>query len=368
MAGASWQTDASRRIRTPDALPAYIQLTDKERAFFASDRTDARTGFGMAIPPHVLESLRVAAANNGGVLPLNDPLRRQAIPTIDERHELDYELIDPLGEDLYTVAPRVIHRYPDRVLVLVTDECALHCRHCFRRRFTGSSGGAITDGELAAAVSYVCEHVAVREVLLSGGDALLLSDARVGRVVTAFRQARADLVLRVATRAPVVIPNRVTDHLVATLAAAEPLWLVTQFNHPAEITAESIVAIKKVIDSGIPVVNQTVLLRGVNDVATTLADLFTQLVSHRVKPYYLFQGDLAPGTSHFRVSLSRGLELVRELRSRVSGLAMPTYAVDIPGGGGKVRLEESAIVRETADRYELLDAEGTVYSYPREES
>jgi len=270
----------------------------------------------------------------------NDPLRRQAIPTTDEDVRVEGENLDPLAEVSHSIFPRLIHRYTNRVALLVTDRCVLYCRHCFRRRFTAGGELGVSDSELQEIGSYLSVHPEIREILLTGGDPLTLSDVRLEQIITTLRKVRNDLVIRLCTRMPVTYPARVTDELVARLRpfTSPALFLMTQFNHFREVTPESRRAIDRFVDAGIPVMNQSVLLRGVNDNVDTLERLMNDLVAIRVKPYYLFQGDLVGGTAHLRVPLEQGLEIERMLRERLSGLAMPQYAVDLPNGGGKVPL------------------------------
>lgn len=302
--------------------------------------------------------------------PATDPIAAQYIPREEEKHVLEYESPDPISDGEFSVAPRLIHHYHDRVLLLVNDRCATYCRHCFRRHFTGSSTGRITDEELAGAAAYLAEHREVEEVLLSGGDPLMLPDEELGRIIRILRDAAVDreLMIRLGTRMPVVLPSRITAALCDTLVRASGgrIWLVTHINHPRELSAEFRAAAEKLISSGIPVLNQAVLLKGVNDDADTLEQLFRGLIKLRVKPYYLFQGDLAAGTSHFRTSIEKGLELMDAIRGRLSGIAMPTYAVDLPGGGGKIPLTRASIADMDEGWYYLKGPAGKTYRYPRE--
>jgi lysine 2,3-aminomutase len=340
----------------PERLAQRLVLTEDERAYLREIE-----GRDDLLPVRITDYYLSLIDDSP-----DDPLRRQAVPRIQELTWLDYELSDPLGENRHRAADRLIHRYRDRVLVLATDSCAMYCRHCFRRGFAGHRNGAISEEQLAEACEYIRVHDEVTEVILSGGDPLTLPPPRLGLILSALRDARPEAVFRVGTRLPVVLPANVTDRLVAVLSEAAPLWVVAQFNHPREITASSTEAVLKLVRSGVPVVNQTVLLEGVNDTVGTLEELFHGLVRMRVKPYYLFQGDLARGTAHLRVPLRRGLELVRCLRSRLSGLAMPTYAVDLPGGGGKVPLTESYLEGEENGRYRFIAPDGREFFYPVE--
>jgi lysine 2,3-aminomutase len=253
------------------------------------------------------------------------------------------------------------------VLLLATDRCFVHCRHCLRRHFTATEDRHISTKEIEEAARYVDAHGQVKEVIISGGDALMLSTSRLDALIARFRAGRPELILRVATRAPAVAPSRVDEELARVLGARQPLWLVCQFNHPRELTDEATAALRRLAREGVPLANQSVLLRGINDDVKVLERLFRGLYARGVKPYYLFQGDLARGTSHLRVPLSRGFELVAELRRRLSGLAMPTYAVDLPGGGGKVPLTESYLEGEGDDAYLFRSLEGELYRYPKEE-
>ncbi len=300
--------------------------------------------------------------------PTVDPIAAQFIPRPEEELWLPYETADPLADDRYRVTRRLIHHYPDRVLLLVNDRCATYCRHCFRRHFTGHDTGRISEEELAAALSYLRDTPDVQEILLSGGDPLMLPDAHLARILSELRAVREDYIIRIATRVPVVQPRRITDAFVDGLVGGGPTWIVTQVNHPREMTTLFDRAIGRFVDRGLPVLNQAVLLRGVNDSADTLEELFRGLLKRRVKPYYLFQGDLAAGTAHFRTSIDEGLSLIRELRSRLSGMAIPTYAVDLPDGGGKIELHEGSVLRREENWYVLGGLDGREYRYPREDS
>ena len=316
---------------------------------------DTRLPFGVSRP-------YAALARSGD--PLSDPIAAQYVPTEKELVVLPYESTDPIGDTSYLVTDRLVHHYPDRALLLVSDRCATYCRFCFRRHFTGHGGGRISDEQLEDACAYLSGTPSVREILLSGGDPLMLSDKDLETVLGRVKHVDPDYIIRICTRMPVVLPSRVTDDLARMLGRFGSVWVVVHANHPRELTDEFRSAIRLLLGAGVPVVNQSVLLRGINDDAAVLEDLFRGLVRSGVKPYYLFQGDLASGTAHFRVPLIRGIQLMQELRSRISGLALPTYAVDLPGGG-KVPVE-SALLRVEADAFVLRGADGAEYRYPRE--
>jgi lysine 2,3-aminomutase len=364
MADSSWRDDLSRITSRAEDLTGFLDLTEAERGFLGAPRTHGR--LPLRLSPQLVRRLAAVAHDAGGRLPVAHPLRREFIPTAAELVTISGELADPLGEKRRSPLPRLIHSYPDRALLLVTDQCAVHCRHCFRSRFTGGDRGAVSARELAEVSTYLAGHPEIRELILSGGDALMLADEPLGAILDAARQARPEIVFRVATRLPIMLPGRVTSELLKLLRAYAPLWVVVQVNHSAELDGEAAQVLGRLVESGLPVINQTVLLSGVNDDVATLEELFTTLVRLQVKPYYLFQGDLAPGTAHFRVNLERALEIVAELRRRISGLAMPVFAVDIPGGAGKVRLEPSALVGEDEAGYRLRAQDGEIYHYPKE--
>jgi lysine 2,3-aminomutase len=258
-----------------------------------------------------------------------------------------------------------VHHYHDRVLLLASDRCATYCRHCFRRHFTGNGGGRVSDRQLEEICAYLGRTPSVREVLLSGGDPLMLSDSDLGRIIERLKAVDPGYIIRICTRLPVVLPSRVSDSLVRTLEGFESIWVVIHANHPREVTEDFRAAMRRLLAAGVPVLSQAVLLRGVNDDADTLETLFRGLVRAGVKPYYLFQGDLAAGTAHFRVPIERGMELMAVLRGRLSGLALPTYAVDLPGGAGKVPVE-SSLLRIEGDDCVFRAADGSERRYPRE--
>jgi lysine 2,3-aminomutase len=295
-----------------------------------------------------------------------DPLVRQFFPSAAERLCRPEESPDPLSERLHGVLPRLIHQYPNRVLIRVNGECAAYCRFCYRRGLLHERRGWLSPAEAAAIGRYLEERRGViKEVLLSGGDPLFASDQRLAELLQLLRRSLPEAVLRVCTRLPVVLPGRVTAGLTELLQAASPLVLVLHCNHPAELSAEVRASLSRLRLAGIPLVGQSVLLRGVNDRAEILEQLCNDLLACGVQPYYLFQGDLAAGTAHFRVALSRGLALYAELRRRLSGLALPRYAVDAPDGKGKMYLPEDIAGRDDSG-WLLRNAFGAEARYPEE--
>jgi len=302
--------------------------------------------------------------------PAEDPIAAQFMRTASEDLVLPYETSDPLAEARFMPVPRLIHRYPNRALLLACERCATYCRHCFRRHFTGQSEGQISEQDLARIAGYVGTHPEIEEVLISGGDPLMLEDRRLADILERLSTAAAPrpLVFRLATRMPVVLPARITLALADLLRqhGQGRLWVITQVNHPVEMTDAFAQAIGHLVDAGIPVLNQAVLLRGVNNDLDCLVRLFGGLVRLRVKPYYLLQGDLASGTSHFRTTIEEGLVLMDGLRDRVSGMAVPTYAVDLPDGGGKIVLTRATVLGVEDGHYILRDRRGGLHRYPYE--
>ena len=322
-------------ITTLEQLKNHLDLTQEELSWKPDD-----VGVPLCITEYYLSLID----------PQNpeDPLRRQVVPTCRENEELQSESADPLAEVGHSHGERLIHRYSNRVAFLATDICPMYCRHCFRRRFTGNMMGPASEKDVADASDYIRTRPQIREMLLTGGDPLTLSDKQLDRMIGTFRKARPDLIIRICTRYPVSQPSRIDERLIAMFKrhTSAPFYLMTQFNHPREITEESIKAVSLFVDAGIPAFNQSVLLREVNDDADILEELCNRLLQIRVKPYYLFQGDMVSGTAGFRVPLKKGMEIERELRIRLSGLGMPNYVADLPDGGGKVPLCGSYILRQ----------------------
>jgi lysine 2,3-aminomutase len=297
----------------------------------------------------------------------DDPIRRQFFPDPREALPDSCALDDPLGEYRFRAAPRLVHQYRDRALLLATGTCAGYCRYCFRRVWL-SSAPSVTVGDLQSELAYLAAHPEIREILVSGGDPLTLDNAVLSELFRSLRTARPGILLRVCTRVPITEPLRVDGETLALFAAFRPLRLAVQINHPRELSAPCRAAFAAGVSAGIPVHIQTVLLRGINDDPALLAQLFRDCLDMGLSPYYLFQMDLAPGTAHFRVPLKQGLALYHELGGLISGLGLPAYAVDLPGGGGKIRLRENVIAGEKAtpagNVYVLRDSGGKEWHYP----
>ena len=322
-----WRWQHRHALRTPQALARVVDLSASEQQGLAL----AAARFRLGVTPYYASLMDARHPSC--------PIRMQAIPAAEEVGASQGDLRDPLGEDAHRPVRAVVHRYPDRVLLLVTGTCSVYCRHCTRRRITSGEEGAFDRAAVEQGIAYVRAHREVRDVLVSGGDPLVLGDERLAWVLRELRSVPHVEILRLATRAPVTCPMRIDDALAAMLRSVKPLFVVTHFNHPKECTAEAGEACERLVDHGVPVENQSVLLRRVNSSARTIADLNHRLLRWRVRPYYLHQGDLAEGTGHLRTPLACGIGILERLRGHTSGLAVPHLAVDLPGGGGKVTVQ-----------------------------
>jgi lysine 2,3-aminomutase len=292
------------------------------------------------------------------------PIRRQVIPRIEETWDSEAEMSDPCGEDAHMPVPGLVHRYPDRVLFLVTDRCAAYCRYCTRSRVVSGVGAQHLETDFEQAFRYLEAHQEVRDVLLSGGDPLLLSDSRLERILQRIRSIPHLEFVRIGSRIPVFLPQRITPELCALLRKFHPLWISIHVNHPRELTTEVRDALGRLADAGIPLGNQSVLLRGVNDDLPTMRTLVQKLLLCRVRPYYLYQCDLIRGSSHLRVPVSRGIEIIEGLRGHTSGYAVPQFVIDAPGGGGKVPINPEYVVHHNAQRTVIRNFEGRIFEYP----
>ncbi len=311
---------------------------------------------------HEIYPLRISAYYLELIKKIGLPLWKQGVPNL---HELDDStgLIDPLDEENLSPVPFLVHKYPDRALFLVCNECAMYCRFCTRKRKVGKAEMMINDTTIAAGLEYLAKTPAITDVLVSGGDPLMLSDQRLESILKALRAIPSIATIRIGSRIPCTLPMRVTPKLAAMLKKYHPLYINTHFNHPAEITEESTLACRHLADAGIPLGCQTVLLRGVNDSPEIIRQLMKRLLEIRVKPYYLFQADLTRGTSHFRTTIDTGLEIMQHLIGHISGMAVPTYALDSPGGGGKIPLTPDYL-EHLGETLEFKTYLGLPCSYP----
>lgn len=347
----NWHWQVRNRIETLEQLKRHIALTREEEDGVKESLKTLR----MAITPYYLSLIDPDDPNC--------PVRRQAIPTGHETHISPADLLDPLHEDEDSPVPGLTHRYPDRVLMLITDMCSMYCRHCTRRRFAGHQDAELPRDRVEKAIDYIARTPQVRDVLLSGGDALMVSDTRLEYIIKRLRDIPHVEIIRIGTRTPVVCPQRITDDLANMLKKYHPIWVNTHFNHPREITPESVEACAKLANAGVPLGNQSVLLRGVNDCAATMKVLVQQLVKIRVRPYYIYQCDLSMGLEHFRTPVSKGIEIVEALRGHTSGFAVPTYVVDAPGGGGKTPVMPTYIISQSPGKIVLRNFEGVITTY-----
>jgi lysine 2,3-aminomutase len=347
-----WRWQLQHAVKTADELGRLIRLTPEE---LEGARSAENAGFPLSITPYYLS---LADPADPGC-----PIRRQVVPHAAERREVPGDLADPLGEEAHEVAPGLIQRYPDRALLFATDRCAVYCRFCTRSRLVGAGGGARSLARLGPAFAYLRAHPEVRDVIVSGGDPLAMATDRLVGIVGALRQVPSVETIRLATRVPVALPQRITAELVRALRPHHPLWVMTHFNHPKELTPDSRRACRRLADAGFPVMNHTVLLRGVNDDAGVLAELFRGLVRERVRPYYLLQADPVRGTAHLRTPLAVGIRLMGELQGRLSGIALPRLIVDTPGGLGKVPVGVDYVVARAPGRTRLRTHRGVEVDY-----
>ena len=291
------------------------------------------------------------------------PIRRQVIPRGEETHTASWELSDPCGEDSHSPVPGLVHRYPDRVLFLVTDRCAAYCRYCTRSRLVSNASGYDFHPHFNEQLAYIREHEEVRDVLLSGGDPLLFSDEKLEQLLAQLRAIPHVEFLRIGTRIPIFLPQRITPELCAMLKRYHPLFMSVHTNHPRELTTEVRAALGRLADAGIPLGNQSVLLKHVNDDVTVMRALVQKLLMCRVKPYYVYQCDPISGSAHLRTSVARGLEIMEGLRGHTTGYAVPQYVIDAPGGGGKVPVNPEYVLSRAADRVVIRNYEGKVFEY-----
>ncbi|WP_442604318.1 lysine 2,3-aminomutase [Paenibacillus sp. KN14-4R] len=292
------------------------------------------------------------------------PIRKQSVPLSAEIMKTQYDLEDPLQEDDDSPTPGLTHRYPDRVLFLVTNQCSMYCRYCTRRRFSGQVGMGVPKKQLNDAIAYIRNTPEIRDVLLSGGDGLLINDTVLEYILKNLREIPHVEIIRIGTRAPVVFPQRITENLCNILKKYHPIWLNTHFNHPLEITEEAKKACDMLSYAGVPLGNQSVILAGINDSTAIMKKLMHELVKIRVRPYYIYQCDLSEGIGHFRAPVSKGLEIIENLRGHTSGYAVPTFVVDAPGGGGKIALTPNYLISQSPDKVVLRNFEGVITSYP----
>ena len=347
-----WHWQLRHSLRTTAELERVLDLTDEERT--ALDRCGSL--LPVAVTPYYMSLLSADDADCG--------LRRTVVPVQNEFLRTHGEADDPLNEDGHSPVPGLVHRYPDRVLFLVLDRCATYCRYCTRSRVVGQDELRPNRGRWETALDYIRSHPEIRDVLLSGGDPLTLSDERLDYLLGELRKIPHVQFVRIGTKVPAVLPQRITPALVKVLRRHHPLWLSLHYLHPNECTPESTLACRRLADAGIPLGSQTVLLKGVNDDVGIMKTLIHSLLMMRVRPYYLYQCDPISGSSHFRTTIQKGLDIIRGLRGFTTGYAVPTYVVDAPGGGGKIPLQPESLVGYDGGDALLRNYEGQIHRYP----
>ena len=350
-----WHWQLKNRITSFSELAKYIELQPEEEAVAKSEAFS----FRMAITPHYLSLIDHSNPN--------DPVRLQAIPRMCESDFSLSDMADPLHEDADAPVPGMTHRYPDRVLLLLTDQCAMYCRHCTRRRKAGENDAPMPKSNVDKAIDYIREHTEVRDVILSGGDPLTLGDERLDEVLSALSKIDHIDIVRIGSRLPVVLPQRITEGLLNVLRKYKFVWLNTHYNHPNELGADATAALAKLSEAGVPLGNQSVLLKGINDNVDVMKALVHKLVRNRVRPYYIYQCDLSEGIAHFRTPVAKGIEIMESLRGHTSGLCIPTFVVDAPGGGGKIPVMPNYVVSQMPGRVILRNYEGFITAYTEPE-
>lgn len=350
-----WRWQLRNRVTTLEQLEQIMTIDDKKKAGIKK----CLTKFRMAISPYYANLMEPDNPNC--------PIRQQAVPSHLETRTFKHDIRDPLAEDIDSPTPGITHRYPDRVLFIVTDQCSMYCRHCTRRRVTGVTDGKRSEKEISKAIEYIKKTPLVRDVLISGGDPFSLSDDALEDIVKRVRAIDTVEIIRIGTRMPVVLPMRITEKLANMLQKYHPIWINTHFNHPYEVTPEAAKACDILTRAGIQLGNQSVLLKGVNDCPHIMKRLVQDLMKIRVRPYYLYQCDLSVGIEHFRTSVGKGIELVERLRGYTSGLAVPTFVIDAPGGGGKIPISPQYMLSRSDKKIIVRNYEGTICAYTEPE-
>jgi lysine 2,3-aminomutase len=346
-----WRWQLKHRVTRAEQLKLILNLSQEEIEAIEVSKGRLAT----AITPYFAKLMDRQDSNC--------PIRRQAIPTLNEFHLSPADLLDPCAEDENSPVPHLVHRYPDRVLLLVTDKCAVYCRYCTRRRMVGESEKSITDEQLDQALAYIQSTKKIRDVLISGGDPLLLEDDVLDGILSKIYKIPHVEIIRIGTRVPVTLPQRITPSLTAILKKYHPLWMSIHFTHPKEVTKEVRRACGLLLDAGIPLGSQTVLLRGINDRAVVMKRLMHELLKLRVRPYYIYQCDLAMGTEHFRTPIAVGINIIEKLRGHTTGYAVPSFVIDAPGGGGKIPVGPTYLISQDKGKMVLRNYQGRVFEY-----
>ena len=346
-----WHWQLKHRVCVKDELAQIIKLTPDEEEGIKK----ASGRLSMAVTPYWATLIDPEDPNC--------PLRRQAIPTVMESIVGPHEMVDPCAEDRDSPAPHLVHRYPDRVLLLATEHCAMYCRHCTRRRLVGDHQEVNSVSRFDAAIDYIKSNKKIRDVLISGGDPFILEDEDIENLIQKIRSISHVEFLRIGTRVPVTLPQRITEKFVNMLKKYSPIWVSVHFNHPKEITKRCKIACDMLADAGIPLGSQSVLLKGINDRPYIMKKLVQELLQIRVRPYYIYQCDPVRGTQHFRTPVAVGINIMEKLRGHTSGYAVPTYVIDGPGGGGKIPVGPNYILSQAKGKYVLRNYKGKIYTY-----
>lgn len=349
----NWKWQLQHTVTTPEQLAEILPLGEDEIARIRKTLPK----YKFAVAPYYLSLVDPANPEC--------PIRLQSIPTEAELHLEPGEMNDPLAEDADMPVPNVVHRYPDRVLVTITGVCSMYCRFCTRRRFVLDKEGHKERNEVDVICDYIASHREIRDVIVSGGDALMMGKAMLVEILSRIRAIPHVEIMRIASKIPCVLPMRITDELVDTLKLFKPLYFMTHFNHPYELTPEVKIACDRLVDGGIPMLNQSVLLRKINSDALIMKKLMQELLALRVKPYYIYQCDLSEGISHFRTPVEKGIEILESLRGHTSGLAVPEFVIDVPGGGGKIPVGPNYLISQSDKKVVVRNYEGFISTYPQ---
>ncbi|NOY09427.1 MAG: lysine 2,3-aminomutase [Spirochaetes bacterium] len=348
-----WQL--RNRITTVDHLTEILKISKSEK----ENLEKVCRKFGFSVTPYYLSLID---RNNP-----DDPIKKQAIPAVNELYNAPEDLIDSIAEDSFSPVPGVIHRYPDRLILIVTEQCSMYCRFCTRRRLVSQLDGMASSKDIDRAIEYIKKKKIIRDVLLTGGDPLILGDDKLENIISRIRAIDHVEIIRIGSRMPVVCPQRITEKLCKMFQKYHPFYFNTHFNHPDEITPEAKRASEMITDHGIPLGNQTVLLKGINDCPYIMKKLVHELIKIRIKPYYIYQCDLAMGTSHFRTSVAKGIEIIENLRQHTTGFAVPTFIIDATGGGGKIPVMPNYLISMNDRKVVLRNYEGFISSYTEPE-
>jgi lysine 2,3-aminomutase len=346
-----WHWQQQNRLRSAMDIEKHFTLSDNEKRACV----EATARFNMAVTPYYFSLI-----DPGNI---NDPVRRQSIPVMEELEKQVGEYDDPMAEDVHMPVEGLTHRYPDRALLYTTHNCPVYCRHCFRKRKVSDPHSAASKNQLAAGIDYVRRTPQIRDLLLSGGDPLTFSDERLDQILTELRQIKHLEIIRIATRNPVTLPQRITPELATIFRKHHPIYVNTHFNHLQECTYEASQALELLADSGCVLGNQMVLLKGVNEQASMVRSMNQWLLKYRCRPYYIFQCDATTGIAHFRTPIAKGLKIIEELRGWTSGLAVPHYVIDLPGGGGKISLLPESLHKRQASTWTFRNYAGKLFDY-----